>query len=70
MIIRSEYKLSEHVKINVIQNAETYVKNKYPLIQQYVSRRNEVALLNKNVELFCIYGGTYVIPHTLINYNN
>lgn len=58
MIIRSEYKLSKHVKINVIQNAETYVKNKYPLIQQYVSRRNEVALLNKNVELFCIYGGT------------
>ncbi|KAF0760773.1 neuroglian-like isoform X1 [Aphis craccivora] len=63
-LIKSEYKLSKRVKINVIQNAETYVKNKYPLIQQYVSRRNEVALLNKKVELFCIYGGT-PLPQTI-----
>jgi len=54
--------LGNPVNLNVIQTTETSLQNKYPPIQQYVSRRNEVALLNKQVELFCVYGGTYVIP--------
>jgi len=58
VIFRSEYKLGNPVNLNVIQTAETALQNKYPPTQQYVTRRNEVALLDKKVELFCIYGGT------------
>jgi hypothetical protein len=46
------------VELNVIQTAGTALQNKYPPTQQYVTRRNEIALLNKRVELYCIYGGT------------
>ncbi|XP_025205717.1 neuroglian-like isoform X1 [Melanaphis sacchari] len=63
-LIMSEYKLSNPVNVNVIKNAETFLQNKYPPIRQYVSRRNEVALLNKKVELFCVYGGT-PLPQTI-----
>lgn len=55
---RSEYKLGNPVNLNVIQTAGTALQNKYPPTQQYVTRRNEVALLDRKVELFCIYGGT------------
>ncbi|KAL4121128.1 hypothetical protein QTP88_013693 [Uroleucon formosanum] len=60
----SEYKLGNPVNLNVIQTAETALQNKYPPTQQYVTRRNEVALLDKKVELFCIYGGT-PLPETV-----
>lgn len=46
------------VHLNVIQSAGTALQNKFPPTQQYVTRRNEIALLDKKVELFCIYGGT------------
>ncbi|CAH1721316.1 neuroglian-like [Aphis gossypii] len=59
-----EYKLGNFVNLNVIQATETALQNKYPPTQQYVTRRNEVALLDKNVELFCIYGGT-PLPETV-----
>ncbi|XP_025407502.1 neuroglian-like [Sipha flava] len=61
---RSEYKLGNHVELNVIQTAGTALQNKYPPTQQYVTRRNEIALLNKRVELYCIYGGT-PLPETV-----
>lgn len=57
-IFRSEYKLGNPVNLNVIQTAGTALQNKYPPTQQYVTRRNEIALLDKKAELFCIYGGT------------
>ncbi|XP_022162397.1 neuroglian-like isoform X2 [Myzus persicae] len=60
----NEYKYGNPVNINVIQTAGTILQNKYPPIQQYVTRRNEVSLLNKTVELFCIYGGI-PLPQTI-----
>ncbi|VVC24599.1 Hypothetical protein CINCED_3A009632 [Cinara cedri] len=63
-LFRSEYKLGNPVNLNVIQTAGTALQNKYPPTQQYVTRRKEVALLNKRAELFCIYGGT-PIPETV-----
>ncbi|XP_050520545.1 neuroglian isoform X2 [Daktulosphaira vitifoliae] len=63
-VFRSEYKLGNPVNLNVIQAAGTALQNKYPPTQQYVTRRNEVALLGKKVELFCIYGGT-PLPETI-----
>jgi len=53
--------LGNPVSLNVIPTAGTALQNKYPPTQQYVTKRNEIALLDKKVELFCIYGGTYVI---------
>jgi len=50
--------LGNPVNLNVIQTAGTALQNKYPPTQQYVTRRNEIALLDKKAELFCIYGGT------------
>ncbi|XP_050425383.1 neuroglian isoform X2 [Adelges cooleyi] len=63
-VFRSEYKLGNPVNLNVIQTAGTALQNKYPPTQQYVTRRNEVALLGKKAELFCIYGGT-PLPETI-----
>lgn len=60
---RNEYKLGNRVllKVNPASNAAL---NRYPPKQQYVSRRNEVALRGRNIELFCIYGGT-PLPQTV-----
>ncbi|XP_008180512.1 neuroglian-like [Acyrthosiphon pisum] len=63
-LIMSEFKYGNPVYINVIQTAGTLLQNKYPPVRQYVNRRNEVALLNKAVELFCIYGGS-PLPQTI-----
>lgn len=54
------------MNLSVIQTAGTALQNKYPPTQQYVTRRKEVALLNKRAELFCIYGGTCVILYLII----
>lgn len=54
-----EYKLGNQVLLNVLKTSASSVSlNKHEPVKQYTSRKSEVALRGKNVELFCIYGGT------------
>lgn len=55
---RNEYKLGNRVILKVASTGASAAQNKYPPVQQYVTRKNEVALRGKKVELFCIFGGT------------
>lgn len=57
-VFRNEYKLGNKVVLNVISSGASASQNKHPPTRQYVSRKNEVALRGKTVEIFCIYGGT------------
>ncbi|XP_025162697.1 neuroglian isoform X2 [Harpegnathos saltator] len=63
-VFRNEYKLGNKVLLNVISTGSSASQNKYPPERQYVSRKNEVALRGKKVELFCIFGGT-PLPQTI-----
>ncbi|XP_077267327.1 neuroglian isoform X6 [Temnothorax americanus] len=57
-VFRNEYKVGNKVLLNVISTGASAGQNKYPPERQYVSRKNEVALRGKKVELYCIFGGT------------
>ena len=57
-LFRNEYKVGNRVVLNVISTGSTASSNKREPVKQYVSRKNEVALRGKKIELFCIYGGT------------
>ncbi|XP_063707327.1 neuroglian isoform X2 [Culicoides brevitarsis] len=63
-IFRNEYKLGNRVVLEVKQSGIAATQNKYQPTRQYVSRKNEIALRGKKIELFCIYGGT-PLPQTL-----
>lgn len=63
-IFRNEYKLGNRVLLDVKQSGISPVQNRHQPTRQYVSRKNEVALRGKKIELFCIYGGT-PLPQTL-----
>lgn len=55
---RNEYKLGNRVVLKVQETGISASQNRHEPVQQYVSRRNEVAYRGKTVELFCIFGGT------------
>lgn len=57
-VFRNEYKLGNRVILHVLTNGITASQNRHEPVQQYVTRKNEVALRGKKVELYCIYGGT------------
>lgn len=57
-VFRNEYKLDRKVFLRVKPTGSTPGQNKHAPELQYVSRRNEVALRGKKVELYCIFGGT------------
>ncbi|XP_026829152.1 neuroglian isoform X3 [Ooceraea biroi] len=57
-VFRNEYKLGNKVLLNVISTGASAGQNKHPPERQYVTRKNEVALRGKKVELYCIFGGT------------
>jgi neuronal cell adhesion molecule len=57
-IFRSEYKIGNRVLLEVQQTGISPTQNRHQPERQYVSRKNEVALRGKKIELFCIYGGT------------
>lgn len=63
-VFRNEYKLGNYVYLDVVQTGISPTQNRFPPTLQYVSRKNEVALHGKRVELFCIYGGT-PLPQTI-----
>ncbi|XP_059480515.1 neuroglian isoform X2 [Neocloeon triangulifer] len=55
---RNEYKIGNRVKLNVVATGTSAAQNRHEPVQQYVTRKNEVAYLGRKVELFCIFGGT------------
>ena len=57
---RNEYKIGNTVALKVIATGIAASQNRQEPVQQYVSRKNEIALRGKRVELFCIFGGTLV----------
>lgn len=63
-VFRSEYKIGNKVLLDVKQMGVGPAQNRVEPKKQYVTRRNEVALRGKRVELFCIYGGT-PLPQTV-----
>ncbi|XP_031628790.1 neuroglian-like isoform X2 [Contarinia nasturtii] len=63
-VFRNEYKLGNRILLDVVQTGISPTQNKHQPTQQYVSRKNEVALRGKKVELYCIYGGT-PLPQTI-----
>ncbi|XP_067119925.1 neuroglian-like isoform X2 [Centruroides vittatus] len=56
-VFRNEYKLGNKITLNVEPSGITG-EGTHALRQQYVSPANIVALRNKPLELFCIFGGT------------
>ncbi|XP_075216734.1 neuroglian isoform X1 [Lycorma delicatula] len=63
-VFRNEYKLGNRVILKVLSTGASAAQNKHAPVQQYVSRKNEVALRGKQVKLYCIFGGT-PLPQTL-----
>lgn len=63
-LFRNEYKMGSRVLLNVVQTGISPTQNKYAPTRQYVTRKNEVALRGKRVELYCIFGGT-PLPQTV-----
>ncbi|KFB42062.1 AGAP000720-PA-like protein [Anopheles sinensis] len=63
-VFRSEYKIGNRVILQVRQTGISASQNRHMPQRQYVTRKNEVALKGKEVELFCIYGGT-PLPETV-----
>ncbi|XP_055709240.1 neuroglian isoform X1 [Phlebotomus papatasi] len=63
-VFRNEYKLGNRVLLEVLQTGISPTQNRHEPKQQYVTRKNEVALRGKRVELYCIYGGT-PLPQTV-----
>ncbi|XP_012275891.1 neuroglian isoform X2 [Orussus abietinus] len=57
-VFRNEYKVGNRVLLHVISTGASASQNKHAPVRQYTSRKNEVALRGKKVELYCIYGGT------------
>lgn len=63
-VFRNEYKLGNRVLLDVVQTGISPTQNRYAPTLQYVTRKNEVAMRGKRVELYCIYGGT-PLPQTI-----
>ncbi|XP_011881150.1 PREDICTED: neuroglian isoform X2 [Vollenhovia emeryi] len=57
-VFRNEYKIGNKITLEVISTGASASQNKHPPVRQYVTRKNEVALRGKKVELYCIFGGT------------
>lgn len=55
---RNEYKIGNRVILDVTQTGISPTQNRHAPTRQYVTRKNEVALRGKKVELYCIFGGT------------
>ncbi|XP_054278770.1 neuroglian isoform X2 [Macrosteles quadrilineatus] len=63
-VFRNEYKLGNRVLLNVVATGISAAQNRHEPVQQYVTRKNEVALRGKKVEIYCIFGGT-PLPQTV-----
>ncbi|XP_037936247.1 neuroglian isoform X2 [Teleopsis dalmanni] len=63
-VFRNEYKIGNRILLDVKQTGISASQNKFAPKRQYVTRKNEVALRGKRVELYCIFGGT-PLPQTV-----
>lgn len=63
-VFRNEYKLGNRILLDVTQTGISPIQNRHEPKRQYVTRKNEVALRGKRVELYCIFGGT-PLPQTV-----
>lgn len=63
-LYRNEYKIGNRILLKVIATGISASQNRYPPKMQYVTRKKEVALRDKKIEIFCIFGGT-PLPQTL-----
>ncbi|KAK0095060.1 hypothetical protein PV326_009321 [Microctonus aethiopoides] len=57
-LYRSEYKFGNTFILNVQPAGSSANQNKHEPVEQYRSRRNDVAYRGKEKKLYCIYGGT------------
>ncbi|XP_046388931.1 neuroglian isoform X2 [Ischnura elegans] len=57
-VFRNEYKLGNRVNLQVLSTGVSASQNRHQPVAQYLSRKNEIALRGKKVEIYCIYGGT------------
>lgn len=57
-LFRNEYKIGNRVLLEVVQTGISPTQNRHAPVRQYVTRKNEVALRGKKIELYCIFGGT------------
>jgi hypothetical protein len=55
---RNEYKVGNRVLLDVVQTGVSASQNRHEPVQQYVTRKNEVGLRGRKVEMYCIFGGT------------
>jgi len=55
---RNEIKVGNKVVLKVQSTGSAQGQNKVSPVQQYVTRRKEVAYRDKTAHLYCIYGGT------------
>lgn len=53
-----EYKIGNRVYLNIMSTGVSASQNRHEPVEQYVTKKNEVAIRGKKVEIFCIYGGT------------
>lgn len=58
IVVRNEYKVGNRVYMNVVATGISSSQNRHEPEVQYVTRKNEVALRGKKVEMYCIFGGT------------
>lgn len=57
-VFKTDYNIGNKIFLEVEQTGNGLGQHKYPPVKQYTTRRNEVAVRGKKVEIFCIYGGT------------
>ncbi|XP_063976929.1 neuroglian-like isoform X2 [Diachasmimorpha longicaudata] len=57
-LYRKEFKMGNRISLDVISSGSSASRNKYEPKRQYLSRKNQVALRGKKIELYCIFGGT------------
>lgn len=63
-VFRNEYKVGNKVLLDVKQTGISSSQNKHEPVRQYVTRKDEVAMRGKKLEMYCIYGGT-PLPQTV-----
>lgn len=61
---RRDLKLGTQIALRIDPTGTSPGQNKRAPVQQYVTRKQEIALRDKTVQLFCIFGGT-PLPQTV-----
>ncbi|XP_022908169.1 neuroglian isoform X2 [Onthophagus taurus] len=68
-VTKSEFKIGNRIKLQVRPTGVSAAESKFAPVKQYVTRKNEVGIRGKSIEIFCIYGGT-PLPQTVWKKDN